>query len=39
MTYTAKNGKQDVVIAAGGHDAPGITQGDSLVAFALPDGE
>jgi quinoprotein glucose dehydrogenase len=38
MTYVAKNGRQYVVIAAGGHDAPGIPQGDSLVAFALPEG-
>lgn len=37
MTYMAKNGKQYVVIAAGGHDAPGIQQSDALVAFALPD--
>jgi quinoprotein glucose dehydrogenase len=37
VTYQARNGKQYVVIAAGGH--PKITeekQGDSLVAFALP---
>jgi quinoprotein glucose dehydrogenase len=37
MTYQARNGKQYVVIAAGGH--PKITeekQGDSLVAFTLP---
>jgi quinoprotein glucose dehydrogenase len=37
MTYMAKNGRQYVLIAAGGHDAPGIKQGDALVAFALPD--
>ncbi len=35
MTYRA-GGRQFVVIAAGGHDAPGITMGDYLVAFALP---
>ena len=37
MTYRASNGKQYIVIAAGGH--PKITeekQGDALVAFALP---
>jgi quinoprotein glucose dehydrogenase len=41
MTYRAKNGRQYVVIAAGGHGALGTTTGDALVAFALPaaDGE
>ncbi len=34
MTYRA-HGRQYVVIAAGGHDVPGITMGDYLVAFAL----
>jgi quinoprotein glucose dehydrogenase len=36
MTYRA-NGKQYVVIAAGGHGALGDEIGDALVAFALPD--
>jgi quinoprotein glucose dehydrogenase len=36
MTFRAENGKQYVVIAAGGHDVPEIKQGDSLIAFALP---
>jgi quinoprotein glucose dehydrogenase len=35
MTY-AVNGKQCVVIAAGGHGKLGTKSGDSLVAFALP---
>ncbi len=35
MTYQ-KNGKQYVVIAAGGHGKLGTTLGDSLVAFTLP---
>lgn len=35
MTYSV-NGKQYVVIAAGGHGKLGTKQGDSLVAFALP---
>jgi quinoprotein glucose dehydrogenase len=35
MTYRV-NGKQYVVIAAGGHGKLGTKQGDSLVAFALP---
>jgi quinoprotein glucose dehydrogenase len=36
MTYRSAKGKQYVVIAAGGHDAPGAVQGDAVVAFALP---
>jgi quinoprotein glucose dehydrogenase len=35
MTYE-ENGKQYVVVAAGGHGKLGTTLGDSLVAFALP---
>ena len=35
MTYEV-NGKQYVVVAAGGHGKIGTTLGDSLVAFALP---
>ena len=37
MTYRTANGKQYVVIAAGGHDTPASVQGDALLAFALPD--
>jgi quinoprotein glucose dehydrogenase len=37
MTYRLRlNGKQFVVIAAGGHGKLGTKLGDSLVAFALP---
>jgi len=37
MTYLAgRNGKQFVVIAAGGHGKLGTRLGDSVVAFALP---
>jgi len=36
MTYRARNGKQFVVIAAGGHSALGTKMGDYVVAFALP---
>ena len=35
MTYE-ENGKQYVVVAAGGHGKIGTTLGDSLVAFSLP---
>jgi hypothetical protein len=38
MTYrSTKNGRQFVVIAAGGHGRLGTDIGDSVVAFALPD--
>jgi glucose dehydrogenase len=36
MTYRT-NGRQYVVIAAGGHKYLGTTLGDAVVAFALPD--
>jgi quinoprotein glucose dehydrogenase len=35
MTYRA-DGRQYVVIAAGGHGKLGTTMGDSVVAFTLP---
>ena len=35
MTYRAADGRQMVVIAAGGHGSFGTTLGDSVVAFAL----
>ncbi|MFV5312357.1 glucose/quinate/shikimate family membrane-bound PQQ-dependent dehydrogenase [Acinetobacter schindleri] len=38
MTYEA-NGKQYVVIMAGGHGSFGTKMGDSLVAYALPDNK
>ncbi len=38
ITYRATpNGKQYVVIAAGGHGALGVTPGDALVAFTVGD--
>ena len=36
MTYQLGDGRQYVVIAAGGHGQLGTTRGDALVAFALP---
>jgi quinoprotein glucose dehydrogenase len=36
MTYEL-NGRQYVVISAGGHSSLGSTQGDFVVAFAPPD--
>ena len=35
MTYT-QNGRQYIVISAGGHGGMGSTRGDYVVAFALP---
>jgi glucose dehydrogenase len=38
MTYRIRpDGKQFVVIAAGGHMLLGTKPGDALVAYALPD--
>ncbi len=36
MTYEA-NGKQYIVIAAGGHGSFGTKVGDYVIAYALPD--
>jgi quinoprotein glucose dehydrogenase len=40
MTYRGRNGKQYVVIAAGGHGkVPRTVRGDYVMAFALPSSE
>ncbi len=36
MTYRAGNGKQMVVVAAGGHGSFGTKMGDAVVGYALP---
>ena len=36
LTFKGPDGRQYVVIAAGGHDVPGGKLDDALVAFALP---
>jgi quinoprotein glucose dehydrogenase len=36
MTYLGRNGKQFVVIAAGGHGKLGTRLGDSVIAYSLP---
>ena len=36
MTYRGRDGRQIVVIAAGGHDALAARRGDYVLAFALP---
>lgn len=38
MTYES-NGKQYVVVMAGGHGSFGTKMGDSLIAYALPDSD
>ncbi|MGV8861313.1 MAG: glucose/quinate/shikimate family membrane-bound PQQ-dependent dehydrogenase [Pseudomonas sp.] len=37
MTYTGKDGKQYVLVMAGGHGSLGTKQGDYILAFKLPD--
>jgi quinoprotein glucose dehydrogenase len=40
MTYLGRDGRQYVVVSAGGHALPGGPPlGDHLVAFALPGKE
>ncbi|KQP44612.1 membrane-bound PQQ-dependent dehydrogenase, glucose/quinate/shikimate family [Pseudorhodoferax sp. Leaf274] len=36
MTYTADDGRQFVLVVAGGHGSLGTTPGDSVIAYALP---
>ncbi len=36
MTYSTADGRQFVVVAAGGNGALGTTRGDGLIAYALP---
>jgi quinoprotein glucose dehydrogenase len=39
LTYRARpDGRQLVVIAAGGHDGMGSSLGDWVIAYALPEG-
>ncbi len=36
MTYTGADGRQYVVVVAGGHDSLGTAAGASVIAYALP---
>ena len=36
MSYTGRDGRQYVVVAAGGHGSLGTKAGDSVIAYALP---
>jgi len=37
MTYTDKDGKQYVLVVAGGHGSLGTKQGDYVMAFKLSE--
>jgi quinoprotein glucose dehydrogenase len=36
MSYTGRDGRQYIVVAAGGHGSLGTKAGDSVIAYALP---
>jgi quinoprotein glucose dehydrogenase len=36
MTYAVEDGRQFVVMVAGGHGSIGTTPGDYVIAYALP---
>ncbi|UIJ72306.1 PQQ-binding-like beta-propeller repeat protein [Aurantimonas sp. HBX-1] len=38
MTYEGADGRQYLLVAAGGHGSLGTKRGDSVIAYALPDG-
>lgn len=38
MTYLGRDGRQYLVVAAGGHGSLGTKAGDSVIAYALPSG-
>lgn len=38
MSYLGDDGRQYVLVAAGGHGSLGTRRGDSVMAYALPDG-
>ena len=37
MSYEGADGRQYVLVAAGGHGSLGTKRGDSVIAYALPD--
>ena len=39
MTYLGQDGRQYVLVAAGGHGSLGTKTGDAVIAYALPRGE
>ena len=36
MTYAGADGRQYVLVVAGGHGSTGTKAGDSVIAYALP---
>lgn len=36
VSYSGQDGRQYVVVAAGGHGSLGTKAGDSVIAYALP---
>ena len=38
MTYTAPDGRQMLLVVAGGHGSLGTKAGDSVIAYALREG-
>lgn len=38
MTYQGADGRQYLVVVAGGHGSTGTKAGDSIIAYALPGG-
>ncbi|MFD2238970.1 PQQ-binding-like beta-propeller repeat protein [Aureimonas populi] len=39
MTYSGADGRQYLLVVAGGHGSLGTRRGDSVIAYALPGGE
>ncbi len=39
MSYEGADGRQYLLVAAGGHGSLGTKRGDSVIAYALPEGE
>jgi quinoprotein glucose dehydrogenase len=39
MSYLGRDGRQYVLVAAGGHGSLGTKSGDSVIAYALPAGD
>jgi len=37
-TYQGSDGRQYLIVVAGGHGSTGTTAGDAIIAYALPKG-
>jgi quinoprotein glucose dehydrogenase len=38
MSYQGRDGRQYILVSAGGHGSLGTKRGDSVIAYALPQG-